>query len=83
MKVLYFTSQTCAPCKTLKPIAQEVSLETGVPIEFIDVAQNMPLAQSYRVTSVPTLIAVSNGQVKWRHTGLASKQSLKHYFSIK
>jgi len=83
MKVLYFTSQTCAPCKTLKPIALEVSLETGVPIDFIDVAQNMTLAQNYKVTSVPTLIAVNNGQVKWRHTGMTTKQSLTHYFNIK
>jgi len=80
MKVLYFTSPTCGPCKSLKPIAQQVSLETGVPIEYIDVSQNMDAARSYNVTGVPTLIGLNNGQIKFRHTGMTSKQNLKNYF---
>lgn len=82
MKVLYFTSPTCGPCKSLKPIAEQVSLESGIPIEFIDISQNMEAIKTFNITGVPTLIGMSNGQIRFRHTGVTSKQSLKHYFDL-
>jgi thioredoxin 1 len=81
MKVLYFTASWCGPCKALKPIAQEASTETGVPIQFIDVEQNRDQAMSYGISSVPTLIGVSGDQVKFRHTGMTNKQTLKNMFN--
>lgn len=82
MKVLYFTASWCGPCKSLKPVAQEVSLETGVPIDFVDVDANKDKALAMQVSSVPTLIGVDKlGTVKFRHTGLTSKQSLKQLFN--
>lgn len=82
MKVLYFTSPTCAPCKSLKPVAQEVSLKTGIPIEYIDISQNMEAIKSFNITGVPTLIGINSGQIRFRHTGVLSKQSLEHYFKL-
>lgn len=82
MKVMYFTAAWCAPCKALKPIAQQVSLETGVPIDFVDVDQNKQHAMNMQVSSVPTLIGVDKlGNIKFRHTGMTSKQTLKNLFN--
>jgi thioredoxin 1 len=82
MKVMYFTATWCAPCKALKPIAQQVSAETGVPIDFIDVDQSRAQATSMQVSSVPTLIGVDSlGTIKFRHTGMTSKQQLKNLFT--
>lgn len=81
MKVLYFTAGWCAPCKALKPIAQEASIETGVPIQFIDIEQNKDQVASYGISSVPTLIGVNGDQVKFRHTGMTNKQNLKNMFN--
>lgn len=81
MKVLYFTAEWCNPCKTLKPVAQQVSAETGVPIEFVDIDSQRELVQSMGISGVPTLIGISNNQVKFRHTGVTSKQALKNLFS--
>jgi thioredoxin 1 len=81
MKVLYFTAAWCAPCKALKPIAQEASLETGVPIQFIDIEQNRDQVSTYGISSVPTLIGVNQGEVKFRHTGMTNKQNLKNLFN--
>ena len=82
MKVIYFTASWCGPCKSLKPVAQEVSMETGVPLDFVDVDQNRETAMSMQVSSVPTLIGVDQlGTIKFRHTGLANKQALKQLFN--
>jgi len=81
MKVMYFSTTTCAPCRTLKPIVQEVSMETGIPVEWIDAQQRSDLAQTFKVTSVPTIIVFKNGQPTMRHTGMASKQQIKLLFN--
>lgn len=81
MKVLYFTAGWCAPCKALKPIAQEASLETGVPIQFIDIEQDESQRSAYGIASVPTLIGINQGEIKFRHTGMTNKQVLKNLFN--
>ena len=81
MKVYYFTGEWCGPCRVLKPIAKEVSLETGIPIDFVDVQQNRALADAMQVTNIPTLIGVDNvGTVVFRHTGMTSKSALSAMF---
>lgn len=81
MKVMYFSTSTCAPCRTLKPIVQEVSMETGIPVEWIDAQQRSDLAQTFRVTAVPTIIVIKDGQSPLRHTGMASKQQIQSLFN--
>ena len=78
-KVMYFSTSTCGPCKSLKPIVQEVASETGIPVEYVD-AQQSPYTQTFRVTAVPTLIVFKNGQPAKRHTGMATKQQIKSLF---
>jgi len=78
-KVMYFSTPTCAPCRTLKPIVQDVAREVGAEIEYVD-AQQSPLTESFRVTAVPTLIVFKNGLPAKRHTGMATKQEIKSLF---
>ena len=78
-KVMYFSTATCAPCKALKPIVQEVASELGAQIEYIDASQS-PLTQTFSVTAVPTLIVFKNGMPATRHTGMATKQQIKSLF---
>ena len=78
-KVMYFSTTTCGPCKSLKPIVQEVANEVGANIEYVD-ASTSPLTETFNVTAVPTLIVIKNGIPATRHTGLASKQQIKSLF---
>ena len=57
MKVAkYFSATWCGPCKSFKPIMQELSDE-GYDITFIDIDKdNGGLAKQYNVRSVPTTI---------------------------
>jgi thioredoxin 1 len=78
-KVMYFSTTTCGPCKSLKPIVQEVANELGANVEYID-ASTSPLTETFNVRAVPTLIVIKNGIPATRHTGLASKEQIKSLF---
>lgn len=69
----------CGPCKMLAPILEEVAAEyTGkVKVVKINVDDSPQTASRYGVTSIPTLLFVSNGQVVTTHTGLLTKGALK------
>jgi thioredoxin 1 len=79
--VLYFTAAWCGPCKTFKPVVQEVNAELGLGISFIDVDQQKEMAQRYGVSSVPTIIVENGGNVLYRNSGVMSKPQLKQVLS--
>ena len=79
-KVMYFSTDNCAPCRTLKPIAQSLASETGIAIEYVDAKQQSDLAQSFSIMQVPTLLRFKNGILIKRHTGMASKEQLRDLF---
>lgn len=81
MTVLYFSTAWCGPCKMFKPVVQQVSQETGVNVQFID-AEISPLAQTYQVTSVPTIIVLDNmNNIAFRNTGVMGKPQLTSVFT--
>lgn len=81
MRVIYFSTTWCGPCKALKPIAEEVSKETGVTIDYVDAQQKQAIAQSHNVTTVPTLIGLNEfGKEIFRHVGMTTKQHLTTLF---
>lgn len=76
-KVLYFSTAWCGPCKAFKPVVQQVSQETNIPVEFIDAEQNTELSKKYSVTSVPTIVITDAvGTALYRHTGPMPKGQL-------
>lgn len=82
MKILYFTAAWCGPCKTFKPIVQQVMSETGTNVQFIDVDQNKETTSKYLVTSVPTIMFINdNDIVMHRQSGLISKPQLTKLFN--
>lgn len=79
--VLYFTAAWCGPCKMFKPVVEQVSAETGVSINYIDVDQQQELAQKYGINSVPTILVENNGNVVYRSSGVMSKPQLTQVLS--
>lgn len=73
-----FSAEWCGPCKVLAPILKQVKNEVGdtVKIIKIDVDKNQPLAASYKVMGVPTLILFVEGKQVWRQSGVLQKQEL-------
>ena len=71
--VKYFSAVWCGPCKTFKPIMEEIS-SVGHNVQFIDVDTDSDLASKYGIRSVPTTVIEDNGVEINRIVGASSKQ---------
>ncbi len=71
----YFSAAWCGPCKTFKPVMNEISGD-GHSVQFIDIDQSQDLAQQYNVRSVPTVVVEENGVEVDRIIGAVSKDQV-------
>lgn len=77
--ILYFRSDTCAPCVTQKRFLEELQSIHDVHIETVDVEQEPEKAQAFNVLTLPTTIVVGvSGQVKQINYGLTDSTKLAH-----
>jgi thiol-disulfide isomerase/thioredoxin len=78
--ILYFTTPTCAPCKTVqRPAIQQVQQTLGNRVQIIEVdaSDRIDLAQKWGVMSVPTtFILDKNGQPRRINHGIARADKL-------
>ena len=79
--VVDFSATWCEPCKMLAPIMEELSEEMAGQVEFYnaDTDENMDLALANKVTSIPALFLLRDGQIVDRMIGFQSKQALKNW----
>jgi thioredoxin 1 len=73
-----FTATWCGPCKQLAPIVDKLAdeLEGKVKVGKLDVDASRPIAEKYRIRSVPTLLVFRGGQKTAEHAGLTSRDNL-------
>ena len=74
-----FFAEWCGPCKSMKPILEQVKKDVGekVSIIKIDIDKNNTIASDYNVQSVPTLMLFKNGKMVWRQSGVAQTAQIK------
>lgn len=79
--VVDFSATWCGPCKMLAPVMEELSEEMAGQVEFYnaDTDENMDLALANKVTSIPALFLLRDGQIVDRMIGFQSKQALKNW----
>lgn len=73
-----FYADWCGPCKMMAPVLKEVKDALGdkVRIVKVDVDKEQQAAGSLGISSIPTLMVFQNGEIKWRRSGVVSKQDL-------
>ena len=78
-----FWAEWCGPCKMIGPILEELSqeLEDKIKIVKVDVDANGQTAIKFSIRSIPTLIIISEGEVKAQHIGAASKAQLIEFIN--
>lgn len=75
--IVDFYATWCGPCKMLAPIMEEIEQEnTNIKVCKIDIDEDSNLAAQYNIMSVPTLIAIKNGQIVNTLVGLRDKQEI-------
>src|SRR5271165_2137481 len=74
-----FWAEWCGPCKMIAPVLDELAgeFEGKVKIGKVNVDEHQGLAAQFRVTAIPTLLVIKNGQVAEQMVGAKSKRDLK------
>lgn len=67
-----FYADWCQPCKMMPPILKEVKDKLGDKIRIlkVDVDKNQAIAQKWGIQSIPTVMIVKNGDMKFRQAGV-------------
>ena len=76
--LLDFWAPWCGPCRMVGPTVEQVAEETAgkVKVGKVNVDEEQELAQTFGVSSIPTLVVMNNGEMVQSAVGLKSKQGI-------
>ena len=78
--VVDFGSNSCIPCRQLRPILQKIRQDyTGkLEVLIIDIRNNQKLASEYQIQMIPTVVFFDPaGKEVFRHQGFMSEEKVK------
>jgi thioredoxin 1 len=76
--VIDFWGPTCAPCKMIAPVLDDLSKQMNGQVAFgkIDVTKNLKLSGSMSIRSIPTLAFYKNGELVKTRVGFLPRNKL-------
>ena len=76
--VIDFWAEWCGPCKMISPVLEDIAKEHAgrIQIAKLNVDDNPNIARRFEVMSIPTLLVISDGEVKKRLVGAKGKPQL-------
>lgn len=77
--VLDFYAIWCGPCRTFSQVFELVSEELKDVAIFgkINIDEQRDLAVQYKVSSIPNIIIIKNGDLIWTHIGMIEEAALQ------
>ena len=79
--LVQFYADWCGPCRTLKPILQDLARKEADKWSFvsIDVEQNQQVAASYQIVSIPTVHLFYEGESLASFRGVKSESTILNW----
>lgn len=79
---LDFYQESCPPCHVLEPRLERVAgrYRDRVAVYRMDIDRDMPIAESFGVMSIPTVIVLKDGEEIERLDGLIREKDLEAAF---
>ena len=75
--LLDFFATWCGPCRMVAPILEEIAAENDdVKVCKIDVDQEPELAMQFKVSSIPLLVVMKDGQILSQALGAKPKNQI-------
>ena len=75
-----FWATWCGPCKMLSPVLEEIDAEReDLVVAKVNIDEEMDLAMKFKVTSIPTLALVKDGQVAAVSVGFRPKEAVLQF----
>jgi len=80
--IIDFWAPWCGPCQMLTPIIEELAeeLKGQVKVCKVNVDEEPELASQFGVMSIPTLVALEDGELIQKTVGVQSKEDIVKMF---
>lgn len=74
-----FYADWCNPCKMMAPVVESLAgkMEGKIKVGKCNIDDNLPIAQKYRVASIPTFMVFKNGQAVTSFMGAMPAQEFR------
>ena len=76
-QLFYFSADWCVPCQSFSPVMDKI--KTKIPVEKINIEYETDRTRSAKVTSIPTVILVENGEELRRFNGPRSYEQVLEF----
>lgn len=78
MKLIKFYTDTCVPCKIMKPVVDQlVKNHPELEYEEINCTENVPDKWAQEIRSVPTIIIIKEGSPNEKIVGIKTYEYLE------
>jgi len=83
MKVLKFYAEWCGPCKAMTQIIKNAGDKVTIPVEEINIDQELMTSVEYGIRSIPTMVILDeNGTEVKRHVGAMNESQLLEFLKV-